>query len=54
MRTRDDQARTMRRVKRAEDAAHATIERALNRVIATLVRERTEYTIRKARRTKLS
>lgn len=52
MRKRDDQAATMRRIKRAEDAAHATISRAFERVIQTLERERTEYVIRQRKRTK--
>jgi hypothetical protein len=50
MRAKDDQRRTMRRVLRAEEAAHATIQRAFDRVIQTLQRERTEYAIRAARR----
>jgi hypothetical protein len=52
MRKRDDQAATMRRIKRAEDAAHATITRAFDKVIHTIQGERTEYLIRQARRTK--
>lgn len=52
MRKRDDQAATMRRIKRVEDEAHATIQRAFDRVIHALQRERTEYAIRQARRTK--
>ena len=42
----------MARIKRAEDTAHATIQRAFDRVIATLQRERTEYEVRAARRQK--
>ena len=52
MRTKDDQRRTMARIKRAEDAAHATMQRSFDRIIATLQRERTEYAIRDARRRK--
>lgn len=52
MRTKEDERRTLARIKRAEDAAHATIARALDRVIHALQREKTEYVIRKARRQK--
>jgi hypothetical protein len=52
MRTKEDQRRTLARIKRAEDAAHATITRAFDRVIQALQRERTEYAIRAARRQK--
>lgn len=51
MRKRDDERRTAARVKRAEDAAHATILRAFDKVIHALQREATEYRIRSARRT---
>lgn len=53
MRKAEDQRRTLGRIKRAEDAAHATIARAFDRVIHTLQREKTEYMIRAARRKKL-
>lgn len=52
MRVRDDQRAMLRRIKRAEDAADATIQRAFQRVIHTLERELTEYQIRAARRSK--
>ncbi len=52
MRKTEDQRRTLARIKRAEDSAHATITRAFDRMLHALQRERTEYAIRQARRTK--
>lgn len=52
MRTKEDQRRTMARIKRAEDSAHATIQRAFDRVLHTLQNERREYVIRQSRRQK--
>lgn len=52
MRTKDDQRKTMARIKRADDAAHATIQRAFDRLLHTLQNERREYVIRQARRAK--
>ncbi len=48
----DAERRSIGRVQRAEDLAHATILRALTRVLAVLEREKTEATIRSSRKVK--